>query len=321
MNIIRAALAVMLIVLATAATAQATPLANWRPKFLGCAYSSKQAQDFSAYWNEVTPENAGKWGSVEAVRGHMDWHALDKAYRFAKSQGFPFQMHVLVWGKQQPAWINRLPPAGQLRELKHWFAAVAQRYPDLDFVQVVNEPLQHPPDYAAALGGNGATGWEWVLESYRLARHYFPHAKLLINDYGVIDTPQNTRRYLGIINLLQRQHLLDGIGVQTHAFSTAGVPATTLRANLHTLATTGLPIYVTEMDVDGSTDAAQLKEYQRVFPVFWNDPAVKGMTVWGFRPGLWRNRQRAYLVRRDGSERPALQWLRRYVRGAKGPVK
>jgi endo-1,4-beta-xylanase len=49
--------------------------------------------------------------------------------------------------------------------------------------------------------------------------------------------------------------------------------------------------------------------------VFWEHPAVKGITLWGFRPGLWRDKEHANLVREDGSERPALQWLRRYVGG------
>jgi len=39
------------------------------------------------------------------------------------------------------------------------------------------------------------------------------------------------------------------------------------------------------------------------------------VTLWGFRPGLWRSEQGANLVRDDGSERPALQWLRRYLHG------
>jgi endo-1,4-beta-xylanase len=68
------------------------------------------------------------------------------------------------------------------------------------------------------------------------------------------------------------------------------------------------------MDIDGATDAEQLQGYQRIFPVFWEHPAVRGVTLWGFRPGLWRNEQRAYLVRPDGSERAALAWLRNYVR-------
>ena len=53
--------------------AQQGPLAAGQSKFLGSTYSAKQAQDFANYWNKLTPENAGKWGSVEAVRGQFDW--------------------------------------------------------------------------------------------------------------------------------------------------------------------------------------------------------------------------------------------------------
>jgi len=35
---------------------------------------------------------------------------------------------------------------------------------------------------------------------------------------------------------------------------------------------------------------------------------------WGFRQRLRRDKQGANLVREDGSERPALSWLRDYVR-------
>lgn len=294
--------------------AKSAPLAANTVKFLGCAYSAPQARDFADYWNEVTPENAGKWGSVEAVRGRMDWTALDAAYDFAQAHHFAFELHVLVWAKQQPAWLRHLPPAEQRRAIERWFAAVAARYPDLAYVQVVNEPLHHLPGYANALGGTGASGWQWVIEAFQLARHYFPHARLLINDYSIINDPAATRRYLGLVHLLQRQHLIDGIGLQAHAFSTHGVPLTLLRSDLGQLATAGLPIYITELDIDGPTDAEQLAEYRRVFPLFWQDPAVRGITLWGFRPGLWRNRERAYLVRRDGSARPALTWLRDYVK-------
>src|SRR5690606_4084096 len=105
---------------------------------------------------------------------------------------------------------------------------VAQRYPALDYVEVVNEPLNDPPNkddegggnYIEALGGAGASGWDWILESYRLARRYFPHARLLINDYNITNKPENAKRYREIIDLLGREHLLDGIGVQAHSFAT-----------------------------------------------------------------------------------------------------
>ena len=91
------------------------------------------------------------------------------------------------------------------------------------------------------------------------------------------------------------------------------------RTNLDSLAATGLPIYVTEMDIDGPTDEQQLRDYQRIFPVFWEHPGVRGITLWGFRRGLWRDKEGAYLIRKDGSERPALEWLRGYVRSDIAP--
>ena len=294
------------------------PIATNQPKFLGGVHSPSQVVNFTAYWNQVTPENAGKWGSVEGTRDVMNWGGLDAAYALAKTNGFPFRMHTLVWGNQQPAWIEALPPAEQLEEIQEWFAAVAARYPDIDFIDVVNEPLHDPPDgpgdgnYIEALGGAGASGWEWVLAAFRLARQHFPTARLGINEFSVTNNATDMRRYIGIIQLLQAEALIDDVGVQGHAFSTR-VPASTTSANLDLLATTGLPIYVTELDIDGPTDEVQLLDYQRIFPVFWEHPAVRGITLWGYRPGHWRTAQGAYIVHDNGAERPAMVWLLDYV--------
>lgn len=296
------------------------PIATGQNKFLGSAWSPAQATGFTAYWNQVTPENAGKWGSVEAARDVMNWAQLDTAYQLAKSGGFPFKLHVLVWGNQQPAWMESLPPAEQLAEIEQWFAAVAERYPDLDFVEVVNEPLHDPPtgagsgNYIEALGGSGVSGWDWVLNAFRLARTHFPQAQLMINEYSVTNNTTDMQRYISIVQLLQAENLIDAVGVQGHAFSTRPeIPVATQIANLDSLAATGLPVYITELDIDGPTDAIQLADYQRIFPIFWEHPAVKGITLWGFRPGHWRTAQGAYLVLDNGAERPAMVWLQNYV--------
>jgi len=70
-----------------------------------------------------------------------------------------------------------------------------------------------------------------------------------------------------------------------------------------------------------SGDNTQLMEYQRVFPLFWEHPAIQGITLWGYRPGHWRSAQGAYLAYDNGAERPALEWLRDYVQNAILPVK
>ena len=56
-----------------------SPIAQGKPKWLGNIYSSAQVTDFTEYWNQVTPENAGKWGSVEGTRDVFNWGQLDAA--------------------------------------------------------------------------------------------------------------------------------------------------------------------------------------------------------------------------------------------------
>lgn len=291
--------------------------------FLGNVWSPPQLAGFLDHWDQVTPENAGKWRNMEPQRGQHQWEQLDQAYALAKENGLPFRFHVLIWGNQQPAWIEELPPDEQLAAIDQRMAQVAARYPEIDFVEVVNEPIHDPPqkkdeddqgagDYIEALGGEGETGWDWIVTAFRMARQYFPNTPLMINEYSVTNSEETTSRYLEIIELLMQEDLIDIIGVQGHSFSTT-VPAEVTRANLDRLAATGLPIQVTEMDIDGHDDAEQLSEYQRIFPVFWEHPAVMGITMWGWRPGMWRTRQGAPLVREDGTPRPAMEWLMEYT--------
>jgi len=302
------------------------PIADGKSIFLGCAFSNKQTVNFQTYWNQCTPENGGKWGSVEGTKGVMNWSDMDAAYNMAKKYGMPFKEHTLIWGSQQPSWIGQLDTTAQRQEIEQWFSLLAARYKDIDYIDVVNEPLHNAPngmlpwgattknvDYAKSLGGAGKTGWDWVIKSFRMARKYFPKSKLILNEYGVINSSNETQNYVKLIKILQVDSLIDGIGEQAHAFTTAGTSAAILKANLDALATTGLPIYLTEMDIDGSTDLIQLKEMQRVFSVFWKHPAVKGITMWGLRVGLWRNDQKAYLINQNGTERPAMTWLKAYV--------
>lgn len=65
--------------------------------------------DFADYWNQLTPENEGKWASVEATRNQMDWASLDAEVKYARDHGFPFKEHTFVWGRQAPKWLKGLP--------------------------------------------------------------------------------------------------------------------------------------------------------------------------------------------------------------------
>ena len=308
------------------------PIAQGKSKFLGNIYSAAQRPGFEAYWNQVTPENAGKWGLVERQRDVMFWDDLDAAYALAKDNGFPFHFHTLVWGRTQPEWIQGLPESEQREEIEEWFQAVADRYPDIDYLEVVNEPLHDPPvadgspdggAYIGALGGTGETGFDWVITAFELARDIFPEGTpLMLNDYNILSSTAEAQSYIEIINLLKDRGLIGTVGIQGHAFSTR--PGAPIQEVMDLVGATGVPVQITELDIDGNpnriptlsdafSDRNQLQAFQRVFPVLWEHPAVEGITLWGWRVGHWRTEEDAFLIRPDGQERPALVWLREYV--------
>ncbi len=294
-------------------------LADGESKFLGNVIgASGIPSHFATYWNQVTPENATKWGSVESSRDNYNWSGADQAYNYANTQGFPFRFHTLVWGSQEPGWVSGLSAAEQRAEVEEWIEDAGQRFGGSDYIDVVNEPLHAPPSYKNAIGGDGATGWDWVIWSFEQARQAFPNSELHINDYGIIGDPNATDQYVQIINLLKDRGLIDGIGIQAHHFNMDNVTISTMNQVLSKLTATGLPIYVTELDMTGD-DNTQLQRYQQKFPVLWEHPNVAGVTLWGYIVGqTWRDG--TGLITSSGQERPALQWLKQYFENSGGPV-
>lgn len=301
----------------------AQPLAHNKDKFVGnVIHNGNQIESiFDDYWNQVTPENAGKWGSVEPVRDSYNWTQLDNTYNYALAHNFPYKHHTLVWGNQEPSWISGLDSAEQYDEVVEWISLVGQRYPDMDFCDVVNEPLHAPPSYKNALGGDGATGWDWVIKSFELARQYLsPNTKLILNEYSVINNNTSNANFIAIINLLKDRSLIDGIGVQGHNFEVnGGASVATLVNNLTNLENTGLPIYITEFDINETDDNVQLEKYQTIFPPIYEHPGVSGITLWGYiEDQIWQTN--AYLLDYRYVERPAMEWLREYLEAPLKPV-
>jgi len=300
----------------------AAQIAAGKPKFLGSAMSPNPPSNFATYWNQITPENAGKWGTVEATRDVMNWSQLDAVYSYAQQHGFKFKEHTLVWGSQFPSWLTSLSQADQRAQIEQWMQLVSQRYPNAWAVDVVNEPVKTALPFKAALGGDGATGWDWVITSFQLARQFFPNAKLFINEYGTENDPTARGQYISIINLLKSRGLIDGIGVQAHYFNLDNTSASQMTTALNAYAATGVDVYITELDITGGgSDAGQLAKYQELFPVIWNHSSVKGVTVWGYVVGqTWH--AGTGLVNSNGTERPAMTWLKGFVSGggAGGPA-
>lgn len=290
-------------------------MAKDKCKFVGNVISNYVPATFDAYWNQVTPENSGKWGSVESTRDVMSWGNLDIAYNHAKTKGYPFRQHTFIWGSQFPSWIDNLSSQEQLEEITEWIRLYSERYPGTDFIDVVNEPINKPPipgsgNFMGALGGGGVTGYDWIIKSFELARQYLPNAKLHINEYNILNNAAKTNQYKTVIMLLKERNLIDGIGLQAHGLE--NTDAATIKSNLDILATTGVPIFITEYDVDIADNQQQLEVVQEQFPIFWKHRSVAGITFWGYIQGIiWK--PNAYLFSTSGTERPALTWMKNYI--------
>jgi endo-1,4-beta-xylanase len=274
-------------------------------------YGGSEPLKFSTYWNQLTPENAGKWASVEGSRDVMNWSQVDAMYNYCKSKGYPFKEHCFVWGAQQPPWLNNLSASEQAGEVEEWIRLYGERYPDTDYIDVVNEMFHNTPVYKEALGGNGSTGWDWIVKAFQWARQYCPKAKLLINEYNVIEGWTAVSDYANLANILKSRGLIDGIGIQCHGLETTSLTDVTNRLN-QLGSSTGLPLYVSELDLVLSDENAQATRYSQLFPVLYENQNVAGITLWGYIEGHhWRDN--AWILHADGTERPALTWIKNYL--------
>lgn len=269
-------------------------LADGQTKFVGnIFYGGEIPFEFDTYWNQITPENSGKWGAVESSQDIMNWSDLDVAYNHAQNQNIPFKQHTLVWGAQEPSWVAGLSPTEQAVEVEEWIQLYCERYPDTDMIDVVNEPLHVLPSFKDAIGGNGSTGWDWVVWSFQKAKQYCPGAELHLNDYGILGNKRNTSKFIEIINILNSQGLIDGIGLQAHGLEYAR--NNSIISSLNDLAATGVPIFISELDLEFDNDQDQLNRMQELWPILYEHPNVQGVTLWGYINGRhWK--PNAYLL-------------------------
>ncbi len=262
---------------------------------------------FARHWDQITPENAGKWGSVQSRAGaNFNWGTLDAIYDYAEANGLIFKEHTFVWGSQQPG--------GSIGEsdVKNWMNTFCQRYPNTALIDVVNEPPPHTnPSYADAIGGGSYDTWQWITNAFVWAREACPEAILLLNDFNNIEWSTDHRDFLNIVKTIQAAGApIDAIGAQAHDLDHPSVSFETVKQYLQELHDeTGLPLYITEYDISTSDDGAQLDAYSEHIPYFLETDYVHGVTIWGWIYGrTWGQASESGLIR-NGSPRSAMTWL------------
>lgn len=282
-------------------------------KFVGNITTSGSVRsDFTRYWNQITPENEGKWGSVERTRDQYNWGPVDRIYEYARANNIPVKAHTFVWGQQSPSWINNLSAAEQRAEIEEWMRDYCTRYPDTAMIDVVNEAH---PNHAPANYARNAYGNDWIAEVFKKARQFCPNAILIYNDYNFL-TWQMEDIVNDVIRSALDQGVIDAVGLQAHSWNEPKRwSAAEIKERLDYITDrTGVPIYISEYDVEdlGMGDNYQREVFQEQFPVFYEHPNVVGVTLWGYVVGTtWRDG--TGLIHSNGAHRPSMDWLMEYL--------
>ncbi len=262
---------------------------------------------FASYWDQVTPENAGKWGSVQSsASAAFNWTALDAIYDYAEKNQIIFKQHTFIWGSQQPG--GSITP----EIVQKWMGEFCKRYPNTKLIDVVNEPPPHTkPAYDGSIGGGTNGDWKWIANAFIWARAACPNAVLILNDFNNIEWQNDNSHFIDIVKKVQTAGgTIDALGAQAHDLDNGSVSLATVTKLLGNLnSQTGLPVYITEMDIDSSDDARQLSLYKQYFPLFMSTSYVKGITIWGWIYGqTWSAAPNSGLIR-SGSPRSAMTYL------------
>ena len=289
-------------------------------KFLGNITTGNSQMDVSGVpqyyklWNQVTPENASKWQSVEGTRGSYSWWGADNAYNYAKDHKFPFKFHTLVWGSQYPNWFtSSLSVQDRYNAIVKWMDAVKSHYPDLTMIDVVHEAVgmhqQGNPLMKESLGGGGRTGYDWLIKAFELAHERWPNAILIYNDFNTFQW--DTDAYIDLVKTLRDAGApIDAYGCQSHDVD--NISKSNLQTAMNKIQNAvKLPMYITELDINIEDDTDQKTQYQNIFPLMWEADYCAGVTLWGYIYGsTWVDHSGLY---KNNKERPAMTWLKEYM--------
>jgi len=245
---------------------------------------------------------------------------LQDMFTFADQNNLDMRMHNLIWGAQQPNWVNTLLNNAQssnpttaaaakasLREeiterIAYYIGNVnnvgtpwSDRYLEVD---ILNE-FSHEPVYMNIFGVQGIA--EIYAEARQAALDLDNPVKLYTNEYNVLQwsddpaTPEDNddpyanwyRRH--VEDLRNAGGDVDGIGVQyyvderTAAIGSNQHNAWRVMQTLQNLSVTGLDLSLTEFGVnDGASESLAARFLDETLRLVFGNANATGFMMWGF---------------------------------------
>jgi endo-1,4-beta-xylanase len=255
--------------------------------------------------------------------------------------------HTLIWHSQTPRWVfqdgtNRASREVLLERMRDHIHTVVGHYKGrIKCWDVVNEALNDSGNVADTNIFRRSQwftiiGPDFIAKAFEYAHEADPDAILRYNDYS-IENEHKRKRAIALIKMLQADHVpVMALGSQTHA--NLSWPGPELEdAALTELGALGLPIHITELDVNasragqriqsadiaennqaaGGTNAPPIddpqqklsNQYSNLFKVFLKHrDTVKLVTFWGVTDAdSWRRNGNPLLFDGNWQPKPAFK--------------
>ncbi|XP_061369017.1 endo-1,4-beta-xylanase 5-like [Gastrolobium bilobum] len=236
---------------------------------------------FTSRFSVATFANEMKWYSTEYIQGKDNYMVPDAMLQFAKNHNIAVRGHNIFWDDPhyQPSWVPSLSPNQLNSAVERRVNSVVSRYKgQLIAWDVVNENLHF-------------SFFENKLGQYFSARIFNEVHKideqttLFINEYNTIEDSRDglstPAKYIQKLREIQKyagnSRIPIGLGLESH-FPNFPPNLPYMRASIDTLAATGLPIWITELDV--ASQPKQAEYFEQVLREAHSHPQVQGIVMW-----------------------------------------
>lgn len=233
----------------------------------------------------------------------FDFTAADWMAKFAQTHNLLFRGHPLIWQVSLPPWFKETVNRQNAEKfMVEHIQRVAGRYAGkMHSWDVVNEAIniyEGHPDALQTSPWLEFLGPNYIDLAYRVAAEADPNALLVYNDFGFeYEDTNSDKKRAAVLKLLERLKSkgtpIHAFGIQAHLSGRATSSYKKLRKFLSDVASLGLQIMITELDVTDEELPSDITVRDRIIAGVYedflsavlNEPAVKTIITWGLSDG------------------------------------
>lgn len=245
----------------------------------------------------LTSELEFKLSDLRPTADRLDFTGADRLVAFARANAMAVRAHTLIWNDDVPAWISALPTAEAAALMDMHIETVMTRYRDtVRYWDVVNEPVgpwDHLPGKLRKGPFFDALGAGYIAAAFRKARAVAPSAVLVLNEAQCETDDETGATFRAALRDIVRTLIADGVpldavGFQSHLKTAARYDLPKFAGYLEEIASLGLDIHITELDINDSgltgspaeRDNAIAALYRRYLDAVLRVKAVKVVQTW-----------------------------------------